>query len=415
MKINFYLNKKNNDSKEHQIMVYVRGYERTITKSVDVKVYDKNWNAKKQQVKNSDVNCLYKNQYLRNLKTKLERLDIEINERMTELTFNEIKARYTNLIKPEHKKVKSFVEYFSMYIAYKEAEKNKFRTIQKYEGVKNHLMEYEKQKKVCIQFNDIDKNFMVNFRGFLIDDKNLTNNTVEKIFSVLKGYLNWCSQEGYNSNNKYKTFKLPKEETEIIVLTDKELMSLYYHNFDKPHHQKVRDVFCFACFTGQRWGDVSTLEWKDIENRTWNLRDNKTKSFRKIPLSVFAYDILQKYKTQERPLPIMSHQKTNDYIKEICKKVGIDKLETITRYKGSTPVEKTLPKWNFISTHTGRRTFITLSLAKGLRQHTVMKLSGHTTYRAFQRYVKVSDEMKTEELNNIWNEVNFKLQKEKAA
>jgi len=45
-----------------------------------------------------------------------------------------------------------------------------------------------------------------------------------------------------------------------------------------------------------------------------------------------------------------------------------------------------------VSIQTGRKTFSTLSLEKGISAEEVMKITGHKNYASFKRYVKITEE-----------------------
>jgi integrase len=121
-----------------------------------------------------------------------------------------------------------------------------------------------------------------------------------------------------------------------------------------------------------------------------------------VPLNGFALTILNKYKDAYRPLPVMSNQKTNDYLKELGKLVEIDEPTSLTKRRGNEKLTNTQPKYEFISTHTARRTFITLSLEKGMRPEVVMRISGHSNYATFKKYIKISEKVAEVEMNDIW-------------
>ncbi|WP_262500774.1 tyrosine-type recombinase/integrase [Rhodonellum psychrophilum] len=72
------------------------------------------------------------------------------------------------------------------------------------------------------------------------------------------------------------------------------------------------------------------------------------------------------------------------------------------RYKGAVKNSNIYPKHEIISAHTGRKTFATLSLEKGIPAETVMKITGHTDYKSFQRYVTVTEERKRNEMQKAW-------------
>nr|WP_083891951.1 tyrosine-type recombinase/integrase [Echinicola vietnamensis] len=56
-----------------------------------------------------------------------------------------------------------------------------------------------------------------------------------------------------------------------------------------------------------------------------------------------------------------------------------------------------------ISAHTGRKTFVTLSLAKGIPAEVVMKITGHSDYKSFKRYIEVDEQRKRDEMTKAWS------------
>jgi integrase len=98
----------------------------------------------------------------------------------------------------------------------------------------------------------------------------------------------------------------------------------------------------------------------------------------------------------EKALPVISNQKMNDYLKELGELAGIDSKESITYYKGSERIEEVYKKYELLTTHCGRRTFICNALAMGIPAHIVMKWTGHSDYNAMKPYIGVADEIKSE-------------------
>src|SRR5690606_31725103 len=128
----------------------------------------------------------------------------------------------------------------------------------------------------------------------------------------------------------------------------------------------------------------------------------KTKEILKIPLLSKTKEILQKYLKDDDFIKPISNQKMNQYLKEICKLAKIDAPVSMTKYSGNKRIEVSEPKYNLISTHTARRTFITLSLEKGMRPEVVMKISGHKDYRTFKKYIKLVDKVVKNEMFDKW-------------
>ena len=83
-------------------------------------------------------------------------------------------------------------------------------------------------------------------------------------------------------------------------------------------------------------------------------------------------------------LPVLTNQRLNARIKELCEDDELDEPVRNINYIVNEVEEDVLPKWMKIGTHTGRRTFITLSLEKGMRVETVMSITGHSDYELFR-------------------------------
>ena len=60
---------------------------------------------------------------------------------------------------------------------------------------------------------------------------------------------------------------------------------------------------------------------------------------------------------------------------------------------GKKRYETTYLKSDLIASHTARKTFVTLALEGGMQPESVMKISGHSSYRSFKRYINITDNM----------------------
>jgi len=58
--------------------------------------------------------------------------------------------------------------------------------------------------------------------------------------------------------------------------------------------------------------------------------------------------------------------------------------------------------YELISTHTARRTFVTLSLEKGMRPEVVMEITGHKDYKTMKKHIKITSKVKHNEIKNVW-------------
>ena len=96
----------------------------------------------------------------------------------------------------------------------------------------------------------------------------------------------------------------------------------------------------------------------------------------------------------DRVFPEISNQVFNRYLHELCKTCGIDAPVHQTWYRGSERFDEVHPKWELVSSHAGRRTFICNALAMGISPTVVMQWTGHEDYAAMQPYIAVSQDTK---------------------
>lgn len=281
-----------------------------------------------------------------------------------------------------------------------------------YKSVMNHLINYCKDTGKKVTFDNIDYNFFQSFQNYLYLDKvdsngkvtkGLNNTTAAKQLSTIKTFLNYARKQGIEVSAKYKDFKIKRANLEVIALTNEEFETLY--NFDLSNNKRlaqIRDVFCFACTTGLRYSDLNQLKREHIKNDEIRLTIKKTRDFLTIPLNSYSKAILARYAAMLKPLPVISNQNMNYAVKDLCKLAGFDEQVEIVRFRGIKREAITYPKYELIGVHTGRKTFATLSLEKGMSAEEVMSVTGHKDYKSFKRYVKITEQRKKVVMVKAW-------------
>lgn len=269
-------------------------------------------------------------------------------------------------------------------------------TIYKFNTLKKHLKSFNPD----LNLSTFNTDFYLNFIQYLRDVAHLQNTSILKTWKMLTWFLRWADKKGYITNKEYLDFKpglKTVKDKEVVYLTWDELMKVYNLCFpnNKKYLERVRDVFCFQCFTSLRYSDVHKLKREDIVDNIIKVVTAKTGDTIKIDLNKYSHAILDKYKNEERPLPVISNQRMNQWIKEVCFLAEIRQSITIVYYKGSERVEEVHPKYELIGTHTGRRTFICNALTMGIPAATVMEWTGHSDYKAMKPYIKIADEEKS--------------------
>lgn len=405
MSINFYLNNDTRSKKtEKSIFVYVRGLQKykTIVVNSKLRIDPKYWNPERQRAKKGAPNEVQLNRYLDKFKAKVTEVVQELLIDDNEYTFEQVREIVKKAF--ELKVSDDFMEVLDVFI---DSRKSTFEnnTIKKYITVKNHLLKFQEDRNFKITFENLDINFFDKFYDYCINHLEIMNNTIRKDVSILKTFISWCNERGITKVNETKKFEVKGYSTDIVTLTDNELKLIEDYTPSLPHLSNVKDVFLLSTYTGQRFSDIHNLRYSDIDlkKKIWNLRTKKTKDIIKVPLSNKAISIIDKYKDEDKFIPTISNQKYNEYIKRLCKEAEINEPVTITSYRGSRRIDVTKPKYELITSHTARRTFVTLSLIKGMQPHILMKITGHKDYKTLNKYVRIDVKSTQNELEKIWN------------
>ena len=299
-------------------------------------------------------------------------------------------------------------------------------TKKQYVTTAKHLKEFAaKNKKKDFEFFEIDQKFYTNFVEYLqreiqavdengqpvfnedktpkLSKQNFSQNSVGKYIRALKVMLNEATRSGINTQTAYNEFHVFNEDVDNVYLDEKELLILKNADLKKtPHLERVRDWFLLLAWTGCRFSDLEKISRTDIKDGFITFRQQKTNTKVTIPLHPVVLEILEKYNF-EMPNSI-TNQKFNDYIKDAAKVAEIESEEVITKTIGGVLKSITMPKYDLITSHTGRRSFCTNMYKRGLPTLMIMSISGHKTEKSFLKYIKVRQEEHAEMMAAKWKE-----------
>lgn len=296
-------------------------------------------------------------------------------------------------------------------------------THEKFAALRQHLERFRKN----ITFETFDEAGLVAFVSFLKDGDGLKNSTILKQVDFLKWFLRWAAAKGYNKTTDFQTFtpKLKTAVKKVVFLEWEELMRVYNYEIPKSktevtltaadgeqytkivHYAKSlalsRDIFCFSCFTSLRYSDAMNLKRADLNGESLTITTIKTADTITIELNKYAQAILAKYADEPNlggyVFPRITNQRMNIYVKDVCELCEINQPITKTYYRGSTRYDEVQPKYEYIGTHTGRRTFICNALMLGIPAEIVMKWTGHADYKSMKPYVDVTSGAKAKAMN----------------
>lgn len=232
------------------------------------------------------------------------------------------------------------------------------------------------------------------------------NTTFTKRWQDIGAFFKWCRDNNYPIHQDCAGFKIKLKlpQRTIIYLERDELLRMYNYKFPKQlkHLDLYRDWFCLSAFTSLRFSDVMKLKKVDVRETYIEITTQKDSDAVKINLNKYSKEIIKKYKkdpfAKEFVLPRVHNAVLNRYLKEIGKICEIDTPITKIYFEGSSRKEETLPKYEYITSHVGRKTFICLALSMGIPPTTVMAWTGHDSFEDMKPYIRITDEAKAREM-----------------
>lgn len=224
--------------------------------------------------------------------------------------------------------------------------------------------------------------------------------TINSILKYAKSTIVLAARAGgYLTELEISAIKLKqfdnKSSDNHIALRDDEVMKLYRYKCATKSDEIVKDMFLLECTLGHRIADILRIDDRTEEingNYYISIAPKKTPQ-KKVEVGII-FDIakrllIDKYNCK---LPQCTKDVINKNIKRIAREAGIDGVELQSiHYAGeSTPTETKKPRYECISTHTGRRTFISLLAARGWTYERISKYTGQTI-EMVEHYNKASE------------------------
>lgn len=398
--------KEPSSNKETSIILdYSFGRSNRIKFSTGYKVNPKHWDKSNQRIRavstiknrekvNNDL-LLFSSEFM---KTVSELQESEKNDKSV------LKAILRDVIRGEKEvnvEISSFFQYADDFISRKESQSKNLNnvklspiTVRSYKQTVNRIKDFDSETNFGINFNTINLNFYYAFVQYL-EKNNYSTNTIGKHIKNLKTILNAATEDGYNSNLKYKhrDFKTVSKESVSIYLTEAEIEAIYNLDLSKTKDWELaRDIFLVGYYTGQRVSDYNHVKKEQVKRfqGTEVIEFNQRKTGKKlyVPLHPRLKKIF-KERYQDNPPPELNAPDINEFIKEVGRKAKIDSEISLEKeLNGNFEIVK-VPKYSLIQSHTARRSFCTNAYLSKMPVIDIMAISGHSTEREFYKYIKV--------------------------
>lgn len=246
----------------------------------------------------------------------------------------------------------------------------------------------------------IGLDFLNCFELFL-DRHHLSPNTVVGLVCSVKSIMTWAGRYGAKLCNDIEEWKYKNTDNikPKVALSPEEISKIYYFNIDslpvRPQKKKtlkrVRALFVLSCFLGQRYSDMIRLEKKNFPEGSFSVYQKKTRhtssmDFRRIygRMPYYVKEILEKYNYQSPWTGDISNY--NRYLRELMEYIGFDEPVSYEYSINGEMYTVTYKKSHLITSHVGRRTFITDAINRNINSQVIKQASGHLTDRSFGKY-----------------------------
>ncbi|SIO53461.1 tyrosine-type recombinase/integrase [Chitinophaga niabensis] len=288
-------------------------------------------------------------------------------------------------------------------------------TIAIYETMSDHLKAFEEFRGKPITFQCLDFDFYDRFTHFLTYTYQqprfkepiigLKQNSISKDIKHLKGFVKDRAKRKIIAPINMEDFKSPEEDSDAIYLPFSEIAQIYNTDLSQfPELINDRNRLVLACLTGLRFSDFSTLEPEDVRDGRIYLKQEKSDGRVVIPLRREAEQIL--IELFKEGITYVSNSEFNKNIKLIGRLAGLNQPITFSYKKGITVNKVTRPKSDWITSHTGRRSFCTNEFLAGTPVKLIMLISGHKKEKDFYKYIKITQEEAAKILEKLWAEKN---------
>ncbi len=252
--------------------------------------------------------------------------------------------------------------------------------------------------KPDMKFSDLSVKTMDAFMTHL--SKTMYNDTIIKNLSYLRQFIVWAQKRNYPIHEEYFTFepRLQTAKKQVRFLTKEELDTIYSLDLGYDEQlERTRDFFVFQCYTALRYSDLKQLKHDNIHKRAngdyyIDLVTEKDEDRVSYKLASRAVEIYKKYKDylldDDLVFPVLSNQKYNEHLKDLGKAAKLQGEWIDYEYRLDQK-EIIRTKKEDLSTHTARRTFVSLAHAAGSTLDEIAMITSHSDVSKMKPYLKV--------------------------
>jgi hypothetical protein len=383
--INFFIQSTKNPS---HIYIRIRDANIDAKAKTSLMINPENWSKVKRQPKSlKDANSKYilslMNGMLKTVSDKFN-LDADKSSINTEWLYKAIQT--TEIQEGIPSKI---LDYFEFFYADKNEDGAKLNYLKKVKSMRNLVERYLKNKRGINNVIDVDLTWADGFVKFMRKE-GYKQSYIFRSLKFVKSVCIHARNQGVPTSVSLPSIKTKDQKAITNYLKPEEIEMIRIANLPTESLENARDWLVISCYLGQRISDfMKCNSAMIIETKEGKLLDFvQKKGVQPIRIAVFqeVEEVLDK-RNGEFPRRI-SHQKYNEYIKEVCKIAGLTYLEegSLNDAEKNRDITAMYPKWMLIKSHIGRRSFST-NYYNDIPITYLMAQTGHKTERSFLEYI----------------------------
>ncbi len=253
------------------------------------------------------------------------------------------------------------------------------------------------------------KEDLEHLRGYLTEQK-YAPSTIKKRITEVTTISNHAKDNKYDVSTAFTEFKNTRQQKkakeDIIFLTEEEVELITAPNKELPPYlQNTQRIVIIHLATGQRVSDIMKLTKSSFikdKDGDYIARIRQQKTDKEVNIPIIGNKAIEVVKTGL--YRAISPQKYNNYIKELGKRQGVNQIikskEKKETKQGYRLIESKGEKYNYLSSHTFRRTALTNLYKQGIPEYHIMNISGHSKSETLHAYLGYdpNKEQQTQEL-----------------
>lgn len=399
----FYI-RKNRKNKQNKVPVYFRVTYNRKMKSVNtgIKIEEKYWNEKRQEVRKSHPTAKMYNQELRRIRVKAEKIGFDL-ESKKQISSKNIVDRLRG------KKPTDFMKYTAGYISRLKQAGN-IRLSKQTAVILNKIKNYEQSDS--LEFQEMNHEFLDNLQQHLRQEIENHPNTIRKDFERLKMLFKEADEKGLLMENPFDKYKLPpRQKTKKEALTYEQVKAIDKLDLEqgtKLFHAK--NYFMFSFYNaGIRFGDLCKLKWSNIQDGRLKYvmsksLHNKTPKWKNIKLNDHSFAILKYYRTSGHEddyiFPILDTEKDleNPSVFDSdknSKNVIVNKALKVLSKKAGIELK--------LSFHISRHSFARHAANVGMNVYAISNALAHSDLKTTQTYLSdFNESLLDKEMSSIF-------------